>query len=242
MFKPIKNYIVGLIAALLALFAYGCVESTENENQSEVAVEDVTVSEKMVFENDYVMAMDVTLNPNQQIPWHEGGARVIYSDSDYTVRFMQTPDDTVSTTNEFTEGDVHWHEQNPHSVVNTGSSTAEFMVFMRKPSTFPEDTDLTTQSDVEEVESESANEVMENEAVKVIKVSLAPGEQTPLHVGTKRAIYSLNNYDVRFNKPDETAENNQFEEGDVHWHEGGEHEIENTGDSTAEFLMVEFKQ
>ena len=197
---------------------------------------------KTVFENEYVKALEVTLGANQQVPWHEGGPRIIYSKSDYSVRFVKSPDDTTTTMNEFSEGDVHWHDQNIHSVENSGSSTAEYMVFMRKSPTFPDDTETTTQGDVAEVESEFTNVLLENDAVKVINVELAPGDETPLHVGARRLVYSLSDYGVTFNKPDQSAENQDFAAGDIHWHEGGEHSVENTGDTTAEFLMVEFKK
>lgn len=113
---------------------------------------------------------------------------------------------------------------------------------MRKPSSIPDGSDITTESDVEEVKPSHTNTLLENNAVKVMKIKLASGEKVPMHVGTKRVVYSLSDHIVRFNKPDQSAEKQSFDTGGVHWHEGGEHSVENTGDKPAEFLVMEFKQ
>jgi len=116
------------------------------------------------------------------------------------------------------------------------------MVFMRKPGSFPEEADFSTQSDVEETKPTDTDILLENDAVKVINVQLAPDEKAPMHLGTRRLVYSLSDYTVTFNKPDQSAEAQNFEKGDIHWHEGGEHSVENTGDEPAEFLVIEYKK
>ena len=150
--------------------------------------------------------------------------------------------DTVSRQNTLHKDEVHWHAQNAHTLVNAGRNAAEFLVFMRKPGSFPDKSTLDTKSDVEEVEPSSTNILLENDAVKVIKVELSQDEKIPMHVGTKRVIYSLSNYTAAFKKPDESAEKQSFKQGDVHWHDGGEHSVKNMGDSPAAFLVVEFKK
>ncbi|NBC64977.1 MAG: hypothetical protein GVY07_04850 [Bacteroidetes bacterium] len=189
-----------------------------------------------------VQVLKADIQAGQQLPWHEGGPRVIYSLTDYTIRMKKNPDDTTTQRTTLSEGDVHWHDQNVHTVENIGDTKAEFLVFMRKPASFPEKTDVTTESDVQDEVPSDTNVLLENDAVKVIQVTLSSGEKVPMNTGTKRVIYSMNNYTIRFDTPDTPGEEHSFTEGDVHWHEGGRHSVNNIGDNPAEFLVVEFKK
>ncbi|MDR9366892.1 MAG: hypothetical protein RI575_16270 [Balneolaceae bacterium] len=84
--------------------------------------------------------------------------------------------------------------------------------------------------------------LIKNDAVKEIQVTLSYGENAPMHTGTKRLIDSINVYMIRFNTPNTPGEELNYTEGDVHWHEGGRHSVNNIGDNPAEFLVVEFKK
>ena len=228
--------------ALLTILLIGCMESQEKKSETEMANEDLKTVEETVLENEYAKVLEVSLNSGQQVPWHKGGPRLIYAKSDYSVRFLKNPEDTTTKVKAISKGEVHWHDQNIHSVENAGSSEAEYLVFIRKPASFPKQTDRTTQQDVEETNSRLANVRLENDAVKVIEVMLEPGEEAPMHVGTRRVVYSLSDYEVTFNTPEQPKKSQQFEEGNLHWHVGGEHSVTNSGDTPAEMLLVEFKK
>lgn len=236
----LKLYITIIFSSALLIACSDTQENNVQTNDTDIIEEDMTGVEETVHENEYAKALEVMLEPGQQVPWHEGGPRVIYSQSDYSVRFLKNPEDTTSMMNQFSEGDIHWHNQNTHSVVNTGSTAVEYMVFMRTSTNLPDSSTEMSQKHLMDVQPGVATVELENDSTQVIHVELAAGEEIPLHTGTKRFVYSLSDYDIAFNDPNEENQNRSFETGDVHWHEGGQHSIENTGDTTAEFLLIEF--
>jgi quercetin dioxygenase-like cupin family protein len=236
---------LSLILLTSVFYLAGCSERSKedpNTDSSELADERIKGIETEIFQNKYAKVLKVEISPGQQLPWHKGGPRLLYPLSDYTIRLKKNPDDTTSRENSFQEGDVHWHDQNRHSVENIGDSAAEFLVFMRKPTAFPKITGVDTESDVAEAVPSDTNVLLENDVVKITKVALNPRANAPMHAGTKRVIYSLNDYAVRFNAPNEPAKEETFSKGDVHWHKKGKHSIENTGEDKARFLVIEFKK
>lgn len=84
----------------------------------------------LVFENDHVRITEVTLPPGASQPTHQGVNRLVYSLSDYTVRYTSDRMDTVEAT--FADGDAHWHEADEHSVENIGDTEARFVLFQFK--------------------------------------------------------------------------------------------------------------
>ena len=113
------------------------------------------------------------------------------------------------------------------------------MVFERPEGALPEatgDTDLPAPG-----EGATDEVLLDDGFAEVHRVTLQPGAQLPPHQGYARAIYSLSGYTVEFTGPDGTREQ-RFEAGEAHYHEPGDHTVENAGDTVAEFLVVEFKR
>jgi len=245
--KNLKTVFFAL--SLVSMTMIGCTNKsgTANDDQnsgedSEMIAESTPGVQDKVFENEYIKAFKVSLDPNQHLPWHEGGPRLVYSLTDYSIRFAEDPDDTTTKEESFKKEEVHWHTESVHRVENTGNNVAEFMIFMREPGSFPESAEYAAQTNVENVKPKDTDEVLENNAVHVMKVTLSPGEKAPMHVGTKRLIYSLSDYTITYNKPNQEAEEQSYEMGDIHWHDGGEHAVKNSGENPAKFLVMEFKK
>ncbi len=90
-------------------------------------------------------------------------------------------------------------------------------------------------------EEETVKEVMpevilENDYVKVVKVSLDPGEALASHQGEVRVIYSLTDYSIDWEEQGKQEGNKSWSRGDVHFHEAGQHSAINNGTTTAEWL------
>jgi len=83
-----------------------------------------------------------------------------------------------------------------------------------------------------------ATELMQNDYVQVRKVVLAPGQKQDMHEGSARTVYSLTDYQINWVENDEDEGEKKWNKGDVHWHMAGTHAAENTGSTTAEFLVV----
>jgi len=75
----IETAIITLL--LVALTFLSCTNSsdTSSDQQPEMVDENLEGVEETVFENEYVQALEVSLEPDQRLPWHEGGPRVVYS-------------------------------------------------------------------------------------------------------------------------------------------------------------------
>ena len=83
------------------------------------------------LENEQMKVMEVRLAAGDSIPPHDGLNRAIYSLASYQTRFASSGREM--DTQQFTPGDVHWHEGCRHRVVNNGETEAQFVVFALKP-------------------------------------------------------------------------------------------------------------
>lgn len=85
-----------------------------------------------LFDNDEFKITLVKLPKGESIPTHSGINRIIYSLSDYKIKYES---DTESEKDkQFKVGDLHWHEACMHSLENNGESEAKFLVVSYKQS------------------------------------------------------------------------------------------------------------
>ncbi len=225
----------------LLLFAFGC--QSENASEEPLAVPDELAALESAYveiplQNDDVNVYRIELPSGASIAPHDGGERVVYSLGAYTLLFeTEESEQTVS----FNEGDVHYHEKGVHSVTNTGGTAAQFVVFERRASALRSPEAL-GDTPVPAPGTGAISEVLfKNDFAEVHRITLQPGSEIPAHQGYARAIYSLSDYTVAFTGPEGSSEN-RLEAGMTHFHETGLHSIENTGETVAEYLAVEFKQ
>ena len=85
---------------------------------------------KILFENDHVRVIEVTLDKGESQPKHDGLNRLIYSLSDYQLEYSYYKMNAVETDKE--AGFVHWHTADKHSVKNVGDTMAQYLVFSFK--------------------------------------------------------------------------------------------------------------
>jgi len=89
-----------------------------------------TMHADVVFENDHVRLMKVSLPVGESQPMHQGANRLVYALSSYQIAYASDQTDTVRTS--FEAGEAHWHGADEHAVENVGTSPAEFLVFAFK--------------------------------------------------------------------------------------------------------------
>ncbi len=85
---------------------------------------------EIIFENEHVRAIQVTVPAGELIPEHAGRNRVIYSLSSYDMDYRAEGEEETSNT--YQMGDAHWHETCRHSLTNPGDTEAHFIVFALK--------------------------------------------------------------------------------------------------------------
>lgn len=83
-----------------------------------------------LFDNDTFRVVKVTLAPGESQPAHDGGWRVIYSLTDYTIEWHE--DEAAPVQKSWMEGQAHWHHPSSHSAKNIGETTAEWLVVTLK--------------------------------------------------------------------------------------------------------------
>jgi quercetin dioxygenase-like cupin family protein len=79
----------------------------------------------------------------------------------------------------------------------------------------------------------------ENDYLRVMRFDLDPNEALPPHRGKRRVVYSLTDYELDWTEEGQPSGRRSWTAGDVHAHSAGIHAVENTGDTTASFLVFE---
>jgi quercetin dioxygenase-like cupin family protein len=92
--------------------------------------------------------------------------------------------------------------------------------------------------DVTALNSEYVEIPFETAYASVHRVELPEGAALSPHQGGPRVVYSLQPYTVQF-KTEETTTERTFDADEAHYHSGGVHEVVNTGDQSAAFLVFE---
>ena len=235
-----------LFGAMLVLG--GCAEGDESgdtasadpEPASDLAALDSEHAETP-HQTDYAHVHRINLPTGASIAPHEGGPRVIYSLSDYTLRFET---DGTASESSFESGDVHDHGGGVHAVENTGDQPASFAAFERIDGELPEASPSGETLDAVSMPDGATHEVLlDNDRVTVHRIALEPGTSLPSHYGFPRIVYALSDYTVTFIDPDADERTEQsFSAGDAHDHDPGMHTVENTGDQRAEYLVVAFTE
>lgn len=232
------------------MLVLGSCQSSGTDNQQEQTATDSLSQEAdtelpsrmatTVLENAYVRVKKMTLSPGADQPLHEGGPRVVYSLTDYKMSWREGEGEP--TEKAWSAGDVHWHDAGTHAAANIGQSQAVFLIAMRTDQELPAcDEAKALSNDVNKVSPDKAEVLFENEHTKVTKVTLEAGAEIPEHAGANRVIYALSDYSINFASDKEGTGEHSFEAGEAHWHEACTHSLANTGSTTAEFLVLAFK-
>lgn len=236
---------LGLICVVVTLAGCADAETGDEPMEDDVeAAENLSALDsefvQVPFENAFARVYRIDLPPGDSIAPHDGGPRVVYSTSTYALQFETNGE---ASERSFESGAVHAHEAGVHTVFNRGDSLASYVVFERisgVDSVGPGD--ASTLDGVDIPEGTSHEVVLTNDAFTVHKISLAPGDALPEHFGFDRVVYALSDYTVTLTDPEDgSSMERSYEAGDVHDHEAGLHRVENTGSTTADYLVVAFK-
>jgi quercetin dioxygenase-like cupin family protein len=233
-----RKYNLIFLAILFSLIVIVC------KKEKPAVVEDIVKAApdkvQVLLDNDWVLVTQFTLQPGDKLPMHKGGPRVIYSLSNYELKWQEGEAEAKST--HWHEGDVHWHDALPHAVENIGTSEAKYLVVTRKEKPLPDASGYDIEQDASHMDSEHSRVLLDNEAMRVVAVELPPGAKQELHHGINRIIYSLNNYTILYGTDKGEGGESTFAAGDVHWHQADQHAVENIGDTDANYVIFSLKK
>src|ERR1700693_1248126 len=98
-----------------------------------------------------------------------------------------------------------------------------------------------TATDPVVVDSKHYKVELENDRVRVLRISYGPREKSVMHSHPDGMAVFLNDQHSRFTLPDGKTEENRFKAGQTMWLSGGSHLPENLTDEPFEVLLVELK-
>jgi quercetin dioxygenase-like cupin family protein len=82
----------------------------------------------------------------------------------------------------------------------------------------------------------------ENESVRVLRISYAPGEKSVMHYHPGSVAVYLNDGNARMTTPDGKSVDTAIKAGAASWAPAGSHLPQNVGDKSFEVIVVELKK
>ena len=238
--RPSHRVLAAATLFTLAACKSETVRKTADTVSAPAALEIANVR-RMLLENESAEAFTITLEPGQSVAPHEGASRVVYSLSDYQLRYTQ---DGESRDSSWRTGDVHAHVAGVHGIENIGTTPAQLLIVARRPAALPAaplSAPLAT-APTEKAESGTMKMKLDDDGFRVSEVSLAVGATLPRHPGLARVVYSLSDYTIRYASDGAEPKETSFRAGEADWHDADQHVITNIGTTEARFLIVQFKR
>jgi hypothetical protein len=194
-------------------------------------------AEKLVFENEYVKAYEVSLKPGENLPPHETGNRLIYSLTAYKLTYHW---ENRSAEENRKAGEIHFHPAGIHHEENSGKAVAKFLMVERTSKPLPpiEGTGL----DMAKASPHNSHVLFDRSMAKVFEVTLYPRDTVNMHLGLNRLIHTFTACELHVTTPDGKTVRESCKKGSYHWHGGGLHAVANRGTQAAKFLVFAFKQ
>ncbi len=85
--------------------------------------------------------------------------------------------------------------------------------------------------------------ILENDKVRVIEITKAPGDKDDMHGHPDNIVYAMTDAKIRLHSADGSHEDKEVKAGFVVYKDPIEsHSMENIGDETLRFLMIEIKK
>ena len=227
-----------LIISTLLLLIVSCSGSKEKLLLPEEVSPDVY---KVLLDNEDVKVLEVTFEPGQSDNMHDHYPVTFYLLQGGKAQ-VTLPDGTVNE-GEFPTGFTgHNTEKVRHQVKNIGENTIKILLVERKKS---HPTSGTKEKLIlpEEVSPDVYQVVLENDDVKVLNVTFAPGQGDNVHEHGVITYYGIKGGKLQNTLPDGTIKEMEVPDGFVgHGNNIVKHQMENVGDDTVKVIIVEHKK
>ena len=227
-----------LIISTLLLLIVSCSGSKEKLLLPEEVSPDVY---KVLLDNEDVKVLEVTFEPGQSDNMHDHYPVTFYLLQGGKAQ-VTLPDGTVNE-GEFPTGFTgHNTEKVRHQVKNIGENTIKILLVERKKS-HPTSGSREKLILPEEVSPDVYQVVLENDDVKVLNVTFAPGQGDNVHEHGVITYYGIKGGKLQNTLPDGTVKEMEVPDGFVgHGNNIVKHQMENVGDDTVKVIIVEHKK
>ena len=227
-----------LIISTLLLLIVSCSGSKEKLLLPEEVSPDVY---KVLLDNEDVKVLEVTFEPGQSDNMHDHYPVTFYLLQGGKAQ-VTLPDGTVNE-GEFPTGFTgHNTEKVRHQVKNIGENTIKILLVERKKS-HPTSESKEKLILPEEVSPDVYQVVLENDDVKVLNVTFAPGQGDNVHEHGVITYYGIKGGKLKNTLADGTVKEMEVPDGFVgHGNNIVKHQMENVGDDTVKVIIVEHKK
>ena len=96
--------------------------------------------------------------------------------------------------------------------------------------------------DIVKVAPKNCKVVLDNDQVRLIRVTLKPGEKLDMHSHGANIVYSLTSGKAKYTMADGKTEEREMKAGQAVWSAGVTHSTENTGTTETRALLIELKK
>ena len=227
-----------LIIFSLLMLIVACTGSKEKLLLPEEVSPDVY---KVLLDNDDVKVLEVTFEPGQSDNMHDHYPVTFYLLQGGKAQ-VTLPDGTVNEREIPTGFTGHNTEKVRHQVKNIGEKTIKILLVERKNTQLASDAEETLILP-EEVSPDVYQVVLENDDVKVLDVTFAPGQGDNIHEHGVITYYGIKGGKLQNTLPDGTVKVMEVPDGFVgHGNTIVKHQMENVGDDTVQVIIVEHKK
>jgi beta-alanine degradation protein BauB len=101
---------------------------------------------------------------------------------------------------------------------------------------------MMTREDPAKVAPDAYKVILENDRVRVIELTLHPGDNIPMHDHPDMVAYPLTDVENTWTYPDGSQEDVMLRKGVALWHDAFSHAASNAGDEDEKILVVELKR
>ena len=227
-----------LIIFTLFLLIVSCSGSKEKLLLPEEVSPDVY---KVLLDNEDVKVLEVTFEPGQSDNMHDHYPVTFYLLQGGKAQ-VTLPDGTVNE-GEFPTGFTgHNTEKVRHQVKNIGETTIKILLVERKKS-HPTSESKEKLILPEEVSPDVYQVILENDDVKVLNVTFAPGQGDNIHEHGVITYYGIKGGKLQNTLADGSVKEMEVPDGFVgHGNNIVKHQMENVGDDTVKVIIVEHKK
>jgi len=196
---------------------------------------------KVLLDNEDVKVLEVTFEPGQSDNMHDHYPVTFYLLQGGKAQ-VTLPDGTVNE-GEFPTGFTgHNTEKVRHQVKNIGENTIKILLVERKKS-HPTSESIEKLILPEEVSPDVYQVILENDDVKVLNVTFAPGQGDNIHEHGVITYYGIKGGKLQNTLADGSVKEMEVPDGFVgHGNNIVKHQMENVGDDTVKVIIVEHKK
>jgi len=198
--------------------------------------------QKVVFENDYVRALDIRVAPGVFEEKHSHARGVTIALSGYENETVDYPSKKTNR-RQVKFGEVRWAEPVTHEARNTGSTDQHVIRVELKQEAPPK----ASPSKPDPLDSlivckDTQKLIFENEYVRVIEERVPPGVAQPKHRHRHGMLIPLANSEIEsVDDPDGKPVQRQLRLGDAGWREPVVHSVKNIGKTELLNVRIEIK-